>query len=81
VTGMCVKDYKHPKDVWVTPGTGMVDFLAVMARLKKGGFLRGPLVIETVARGDGSLPQILAEAKKGRSFVTDLTQKVDGLTG
>jgi len=70
VTGMCVKDYKHPKNVAVTPGTGQVDFKAVLALLKKGGFTRGPLVVETLAPGE--LPALLAEAKKARKFVEDL---------
>jgi len=72
VVGMCIKDYKHPKDVMLTPGTGMVDFPAVLARLKQGGFSKGPLVIECLARGD--LKQTLAEAKKARKFVEELTK-------
>ena len=71
VTGMCVKDYSHPKNVLVTPGTGRVDFPAVLARLKKGGFTRGPLVVECLKRGD--LEQTLAEAKKARRFLEELT--------
>ena len=70
VVGMCVKDYKHPKEVMITPGTGQVDFPAVMARLKKGGFTAGPLVVECLTRGD--LPTLLAEAKKARKFVEGL---------
>jgi sugar phosphate isomerase/epimerase len=78
--GMCIKDFtmsteegKLKKDVWVTPGTGMVDFPAVLARLKKGGFTGGELVIECVARPDPSdLPAILTEAKKAREFVESL---------
>jgi len=71
VTGMCIKDYRHPKDVLVTPGTGKVDFPAVLAHLKKGGFTRGPLVVECLERGD--LKQTLAEAKKARRFLEKLT--------
>ena len=70
VTGMCVKDYKHPKNVAITPGTGQVDFPAVLALLKKGGFTGGPLVIETLTPGD--LPALLAEARKARKFVEEL---------
>jgi len=73
VTGMCVKDYRHPKNVLVTPGTGDVDFPAVFARLKKGGFTRGPLVVECLQRGN--LEQTLAEAKKARRFLHDLTRQ------
>ncbi len=70
VVGMSVKDYLPPKNVDVTPGTGKVDFAAVLARLKKGGFTHGPLIVETLAPGD--LPKLLAEAKKARAFVEDL---------
>ncbi len=72
VTGMCVKDYRHPKDVLVTPGTGQVDFPAVFARLTEGGFEGGPLIVECLTPGD--LPQLLAEAKKARRFLENLTQ-------
>ncbi len=71
VVGMCIKDYKHPKNVSLTPGTGKVDFAKVMARLKKGGFKRGALVIECLEPGD--LKKTLAEAKKARRFVEYLT--------
>jgi len=71
VVGMCVKDYKHPKNVSVTPGTGQVDFPAVLARLKKGGFRHGPLVIECLDRGDAE--QTLAQARKTRVFLEGLT--------
>ncbi len=80
--GMCIKDFtmsteqgKLNKDVWVTPGTGMVDFPAVLARLKKGGFTGGDLVIECIARPDPeNLPAILTEAKKARDFVEGLAR-------
>ncbi len=67
VAGMSVKDYRHPKEVLVTPGTGQVDFKAVMARLKKGGFISGPLVVETLRAGE--LPALAEEAVKARKFV------------
>jgi sugar phosphate isomerase/epimerase len=77
--GMCIKDFtmskendKIAKDVWVTPGEGMVDFPAVMSALQQGGFGGGDLVIECVSRGDGKLSTILAAAKKARRFVEDL---------
>jgi sugar phosphate isomerase/epimerase len=72
VVGMCIKDYKHPKKVDVTPGTGMVDFPAVMKRLKQGGFTGGPLVVECLEPGD--LKHTLAEAKKARQFLEKLTR-------
>jgi len=77
VTGMCVKDFKMTtkngkiaKDVLVDPGDGMVDFPAVLAQLKKGGFTHGPLIIETLAPGD--LPSLLTAARKAREFVKAL---------
>ena len=67
VTSMSVKDYKHPKNVAITPGTGQVDFPALTARLRKGGFTHGSLLVETLAPGD--LAHTLQEAKKARRFV------------
>ena len=71
VTGMCVKDYRHPKDVAVTPGTGQVDFPAVFAKLRAGGFEGGPLIVECLDPGD--LPHTLGEAIKARRFLEELT--------
>jgi sugar phosphate isomerase/epimerase len=76
VTGMCIKDYKHPKNVSVTPGTGRVDFPAVLARLKQGGFVGGPLVVECLEPGD--LKHTLAEAKKARQFLAEITGERPG---
>jgi len=70
VTGMSIKDYKHPKNVALTPGTGQVDFPALMARLGKGGLKHGPLIIETLA--PGGLDHLLQEARKARRFVERL---------
>ncbi|MBN2314348.1 MAG: TIM barrel protein [Sedimentisphaerales bacterium] len=70
VVGMCIKDYKHPKKVDVTPGTGQVDFKGVLARLQKGGFTSGALVVECLEPGD--LEQTLAEAKKARQLIEEL---------
>jgi sugar phosphate isomerase/epimerase len=70
VCGMSVKDYRHPKEVLVTPGTGKVDFPAVLERLRKGGFERGPLVVECVERGD--LKTEIEEARKARRFLEEL---------
>jgi sugar phosphate isomerase/epimerase len=71
VTGMCVKDYRHPKNVAVTPGTGQVNFPAVLARLKKGGFTGGPLIVECLEPADAE--KTLGEAKKVRLFLENLT--------
>ena len=74
VSGMCVKDFtmsevdgKLKRRVDVTPGTGKVDFSALMKVLAQGGFTGGPLVIETLASGE--LAQTTAQAKKAREFV------------
>ena len=67
---MSVKDYQHPKNVALTPGTGQVDFPKLMARLRQGGFTHGPLAIECLAPGDPA--HTLAEAKKARRFVEEL---------
>ena len=71
VVGMSVKDFRMPKDVNVTPGTGKVDFPKVLARLRKGGFTRGPLIVECLSLGD--VTHINAEAKKARQFLEDVT--------
>ncbi len=72
VNGWCIKDYIHPKNVAVTPGAGMVDFPAVFTLLQKGGFKKGPLVVECLTPGDET--HLLAEAKKARRFLEELTQ-------
>jgi sugar phosphate isomerase/epimerase len=71
VVGMSVKDFRPPKDVHVNPGAGKVDFGAVLARLKRGGFIRGPLVLECLQRGP--LDSVKAAAKKARQFMEELT--------
>jgi sugar phosphate isomerase/epimerase len=71
VMGMCVKDFKLPKNVDMTPGTGQVDFAAVLAKLKAGGFKSGALVVECLEPGDPA--HTLAEAKKTRQFLEKLT--------
>lgn len=70
VVGMSVKDFRMPKEVELTPGTGMVKFPEVMSHLKRGGFTGGPLIIECLA--PGGLPELLAEAKRARAFVEQL---------
>jgi sugar phosphate isomerase/epimerase len=72
VVGMSVKDFRPPKEVMLTPGTGKVDFPKVMARLKQGGFTGGPLVVECLDPGE--LPQLQAEAAKARQFLEKLTR-------
>lgn len=67
VVGMSVKDFRLPKEVMFTPGTGKVDFPKVLARLQRGGFNRGPLVVECLTPGDAA--HLKAEARKAREFV------------
>jgi sugar phosphate isomerase/epimerase len=77
VSGWCIKDFTltPKKDVWLTPGTGLVNFPAVFAKLRQGGFHCGALVVETITRGDGgALPQLVAEARKARKFVENLVR-------
>ena len=57
-------------------GAGKVDFPAVFARLKKGGFTHGPLIVECLARGP--LESVKAAAKKARQFLADLTGQQAG---
>jgi sugar phosphate isomerase/epimerase len=71
VVGMAVKDFRPPKEVGLTPGTGKVDFPKVMARLKQGGFTGGPLVVECL--NPGALASVNAEAVKARQFLETLT--------
>jgi sugar phosphate isomerase/epimerase len=71
VVGMSVKDYRAPDDVLITPGTGRVEFKKVLERLEQGGFTRGPLIVECLARGEAK--QITAEAKKALRLLKELT--------
>ena len=71
VVGMSVKDFLPPKEVLVNIGAGKVNFPAVFARLKKGGFTHGPLIVECLARGP--LESVKAAAKTARLYLEDLT--------
>jgi ribosomal protein L17 len=44
-----------------------------MERLKKGGFVKGPLIVECLTQGD--LKQTLDEAKKAREFLEKLVSR------
>lgn len=72
IAGWCVKDWLPPKDVALTPGDGKVDFPAVFAALRKGGFTGGPLVVECLKPGDPAA--LLAEARRARVFLETLTR-------
>jgi sugar phosphate isomerase/epimerase len=75
VAGVSIKDFKPPKEVQVNPGQGQVNFRAVLARLKQGGFRNGPIVVECL--GPGNPAQITASAKVTRQFVEDLRMSVE----
>lgn len=70
VRGMCVKDFKMPKDVNVTPGTGMVDFPNLFEEMKRGGFTSGPLIIECLNLGE--ISYITAEAEKAKEYLESI---------
>jgi sugar phosphate isomerase/epimerase len=70
VVGMSVKDFRAPKEVLLTPGTGQVQFAPLFARLRLGGFVRGQLVVECTARGD--FAAVTREARAARLFVERL---------
>jgi len=70
VVGMSVKDFKPPKDVAVTPGTGRVNFREVLSRLRRGGFTQGPLVVECLEKGETAA--ITAAARRTRIFLEEL---------
>lgn len=71
VVGMAVKDFQLPKNVNITPGTGMVNFPKLLERLGQGGFTSGPLIIECL--NPGEVPYINAEARKAREFLEKIT--------
>jgi sugar phosphate isomerase/epimerase len=71
VVGMSVKDFKLPKEVLVTPGTGQVNFREVLAHLNKGGFRGGPMIVECLAPGD-TPSKVTTQAKKARQFLEEL---------
>lgn len=70
VLGMSVKDFEKPKEVLVTPGTGMVNFRGVMQNLQAGGFRSGPIIVECLA-GRETPAGITEEARKALRFVEE----------
>jgi len=70
VAGMSIKDFRPPKEVLVDIGAGKVDFPKVMQRLRKGGFNKGPLVVECLERGD--LPKLKASATRAREYINSV---------
>lgn len=71
LSGMCVKDFRMPRDVNVTPGTGMVDFSELFSRMRQGGFKSGPLVVECLNTGDNEY--LISEARKTREYLEEIT--------
>jgi len=72
VTGMCVKDFAPPQDVAINPGAGRVDFPKLMTQLKAGGFVSGPLIVETLKPGD--LETTKANAAAAYKFLSELVR-------
>ena len=72
IAGMSIKDFKPPKEVLVTPGTGKVDFRKVFALAKKGGFTSGPLVVECLDKCD-TAAAVTAEARKALKLLQEIT--------
>jgi len=70
VAGLSIKDFITPDRINVTPGTGEVDFAGLIDRLNRGGFSRGPMIVESLSEGD--LAHINNEARKARIFVEEL---------
>jgi len=71
VVGVSVKDFMPPKEVLVNIGEGKVDFSAVIARLRQGGFTHGPLIVECLARG--TIESVKTQATKARQLLEKLT--------
>ena len=77
---MWEENAKIQKDVWVTPGKGRVNFLAVLRRLRQGGFVAGDLVIECISRPDPrDTEKLLAEAKSAREFVEAVVAQLENV--
>ncbi|MBI5689191.1 MAG: sugar phosphate isomerase/epimerase [Verrucomicrobia bacterium] len=72
VAGMSIKDFRAPKEVMVTPGTGLVNFPKVLSRLRQGGFRNGPLIVECTARGDRAT--VTAEARRAREYLESIVR-------
>lgn len=74
IYGVSIKDYRLPRTVNLTPGTGLVDFPRLLARLHQGGFTNGPLVVECLEEGE--LDFVNSEARKAREFVESLVRSI-----
>lgn len=75
VTGFCAKDCGAVKgDVMIQFGTGKVDFKAVFAALKAGGF-KGPVMVECCAIGQ-TAAETTANAKANREFLEKVLAQI-----
>lgn len=75
VTGFCAKDCGAVKgDVMIQFGTGKVDFKAVFAALKAGGF-KGPVMVECCTIG-ATAAETTANAKANREFLTKVLAQI-----
>ena len=75
VTGFCAKDCAQPKsEVMIQFGTGKVDFKAVFAALKAGGF-KGPVMVECCTIGQ-TAAETTANAKANREFLEKVLAQI-----
>jgi sugar phosphate isomerase/epimerase len=75
VTGFCAKDCGSVKgEVMIQFGTGKVDFKAVFAALKAGGFA-GPVMVECCAVGQ-TTTETTANAKANREFLEKVLAQI-----
>ena len=75
VTGFCAKDCAVQKgDVMLQFGTGKVDFKAVFAALKAGGF-SGPVMVECCKLSDNPA-EVTANAKANREFLAKVLAQI-----
>ncbi len=72
VVGMSIKDFLPPNNVLINPGTGLVNFTPLFARLRLGGFTRGQLLVECTA--PGSFTEITKAAKQARLLTERLAR-------
>jgi sugar phosphate isomerase/epimerase len=73
VVGVSVKDSLPPQEVLVNPGTGKVQFSSVFRHLVRGGFRRGPVLIECLAKGT-TPAEVTANARQARAFLEALPE-------
>lgn len=77
VTSISAKDFRAPKAVDVTPGSGEIDFAELFSRMHQGGFTHGAALIETVSPGDAA--HTLAEVIKAKEFLEKVLDAGDSV--